>query len=143
MSTHAFNRPRGIARRRFAAASMALLALSAALLAAETKKSTVRLVIDYGDGVEVHFTALDWHGGMTALDALAAAQAHSHGVAFAQRGSGDTALVIKIGDLKNEGNGRNWIYSVNDKMGEVSAGARTLKPGDAVLWKFQKYDYNQ
>ncbi len=143
MSTNAPQRPGRMARRQFAAVAMAILALSAGLLAADAKKPAVQLVIDYGDGVEVHFTALDWRDGMTVLDALAAAQAHKHGVAFAVRGSGDTALVTKIGDQKNEGSGKNWIYSVNDKVGEVSAGVCTLKPGDTVLWKFQKYDYNR
>ena len=56
-------------------------------LAAEPKAATVRLVVDYGDGAQVHFTALPWREGMTVLDALGAAQAHPHGITFSQRGS--------------------------------------------------------
>ena len=99
-------------------------------------------MVDYGDGVEVHFKALPWRDGMTVLDALVAAQARPHGVTFAHRGSGSSAMITKIGDLKNEGDGKNWLYSVNEKSGEVSAGAHKLKPLDAILWKFQVYDYN-
>ena len=79
---------------------------------------------------------------MTVLDALKAAQAHSHGVAFTSKGSGETAMVTKIGDLKNEGTGRNWIFYVNDKPGEASAGISAVKAGDVILWKFERYDYN-
>src|SRR5262249_5912540 len=117
-----------------------LLGIAPLLQAADAKPQTVRLVVDYGDGVEVHFTALAWRDRMTVLDALTAAQAHKHGISFTYRGSGDTAMVTKIGDLKNEGNGKNWIYSVNGKTGEISAGIAPLKLGDAVLWKFQAYD---
>ena len=149
MTTKSPHQPCCWARRRFAVAALGLLALSTGVtsghvLAADAKgPASVRLVVDYGDGVETHFTALKWANGMTALDALSAAKSHKHGISFEQRGSADTALVTKIGDLKNEGNGKNWLYSVNGKPGEVSAGIQPLKAGDAVLWKFQTYDYNQ
>ena len=111
----------------------------------EPKASAVRLVVDYGDGAEVHLTALRWREGMTVLDALNAAQAHPHGITFTHRGSGSGAMVTKIGDLKNQGaaeNGKNWIFYLNDKVSEVGAGSQRLKPMDAVLWKFEVYDYN-
>ena len=118
--------------------------MSKSAMAAEPA-STVRLVVDYGDGVQVHVTALAWREGMTVLDAMTAAQAHRRGISFIHHGSGSTAMVTKIGDLKNEGGSgqsKNWLYSVNDKPGEVGAGVAKLKPGDVVLWKFQTYDYN-
>jgi hypothetical protein len=144
MHNFAFKQAR---RRRFgpffiAMAAIVLAHATVTLVGAEPKTSTVRLVIDYGDNVQVHFTALAWHDGMTVLDALSAAQTHRHGIAFTHRGSGSTAMVTKIGDLKNEGDGRNWLYSVNDKKGEVSAGICKLQPRDAILWKFEVYDYN-
>ncbi len=127
------------------AAIASLSGPSSRVLAAEPAPATVRLVVDYGDGVQVHFTALSWREGMTVLDALTAAKAHRHGISFVHHGSGSTAMVTKIGDLKNEGGSgqsKNWLYSVNDKPGEVGAGVAKLKPGDVVLWKFQTYDYN-
>ena len=115
------------------------------LNAAEPEANTVRLVVDYGDGVEVHFKALAWREGTTVLDALLAAKAHPHGVSFKRRGSGRSALITAIGGAKNEGGGaqsKNWIYYVNDKQAEVGVGAHALAPGDVVLWKYQVYDYN-
>jgi hypothetical protein len=92
--------------------------------------------------VEVHFTALPWREGMTVQDALSAAQAHRHGITFVHRGTGSSAMITKIGDLKNEGDGKNWLYSVNGKKAEQSAGAYKLKPLDTILWKFEVYEYN-
>jgi hypothetical protein len=137
--------PRRLTRRTVlvAAVTLVLATTAVAVLHGEPKGSTVRLVVDYGDGVEVHFTALPWRADMTVLNALSAAQAHRHGMAFTNRGSGASAMVTKIGDVKNEGDGRNWLYYVNDKQGEISAGAMKLKSGDAVLWRFETYDYNQ
>ena len=134
---------------RFPAALALLLAVAVLQAAsggltigADRQAPTVRLVIDYGDGVQVHFTALKWRDGMTALDALSAAQAHHHGITFTQKGSGANAMITKIGDVKNEGAGKNWIYYVNDKTAEVSAGIQAIKAGDTVLWKFEVFHYN-
>jgi hypothetical protein len=140
-------RPRDPGRPRardvlLAAAMAVVLAMFAETSLGAAPKTSASLVVDYGDGVEVHFTDLKWREGMTVLDALSAAKAHRHGIAFTQRGTGSSALVTKIGDVANEGDGKNWIYSVNGKTGEVSAGVQQLKGGDAVLWRFQKYEYN-
>jgi hypothetical protein len=113
--------------------------------AAEPKAATVRLVVDYGDGVETHFKALPWREGMTVLDALDAAGKHPHGVAYKKRGAGGGALITQIGDVANEGGGRenkNWLFYVNDKQATASAGKTTLAAGDVALWRFQVYEYN-
>jgi hypothetical protein len=129
-------------RRAFLAA-MALIALpllTAGSLAAEPKPPTVRLVVDFGDGVQTHFTALPWSAEMTVLDALVAAQKHPHGITFAQRGRGASTLITQIADLKNEGSGKNWLFSVNGETSTEGAGTRQLERGDAVLWEFKAYE---
>lgn len=118
-----------------------LIGLTAASRApAAPPAQNVRLVIDYGDGAELHLNGIAWRDGLTAFDVLSAAQKHPHGVRFRHRGSGALAKVEQIGDLTNEGNGKNWIYSVNGKQGEVGSGAYQLKAGDTILWKFQAYE---
>ena len=115
------------------------------LAVAEVERDTVSLVIDYGDGVQLHMPRLSWREGLTVLDTLTAAQAHPHGITFAHRGSGAGALVTRIGDLTNQGGGpmdKNWLFSVNGKPATAGAGALKLRAGDTVLWKFQVYDYN-
>ncbi len=106
---------------------------------AEPAKQLVRLVIDYGDGVQKHFTELAWHDEMTVLDALTAAQKHPRGIRIKYRSQGATAFLTKIDDLENEGGDRNWVYRVNDKFADKSFAVFTLKPGDTVLWKFGEY----
>lgn len=100
----------------------------------------VRLVVDYGDGVEVHFKALPWREGMTVVDALEAAQKHPRGIKYVQRGRGANAMISEIGGKKNEGSGKNWIFSVGGKTADVGAGAYELKPGDTILWEFKAYE---
>lgn len=115
-----------------------LLLFAAPVLAADDAPPTVKVVIDYGDGVQKHFTALPWREGMTVRDALHAAQKHPRGVKFQERGSGATAFLTQLDDLKNEGGGRNWIYRVNDQLADRSFAVFPLQVGDAVLWKFEK-----
>lgn len=128
-----------------------LLAISMALIgvapvarteAAEApgKGRAVRVVIDYGDGVQKHFTRLTWKPGMTVLDALKAAAKHPRGIKIDYRGDGSTAFLTRIDDLENEGGGRNWLYRVNNKLADCGFGAFALKSGDAVLWKFAQYE---
>jgi hypothetical protein len=123
-------------------ALLLLVAASAGLSAAEPKPA-VRLVVDYGDGVQVHYTALPWQAGMTVVDALVAAQKHPHGLKLSQKGKGTSTLITEIGGLKNEASGKNWLFSVNGKQADVGAGGYELKSGDNVLWEFKAYEYNQ
>ncbi len=124
-------------------AAWLLLVFAAATVQAADKPDTVSMVVDYGDGVQVHFTALPWQDSMTVLDAIDAAAKHPHGVKFEKRGRGTATLVTGIGKLKNEGSGKNWLYSVNKKDADVGVGAYRLEPGDAILWEFKAYDYNR
>ena len=110
--------------------------------AQQAKPKTIRLVIDYGDGVEKHFTALPWSEGMTALDAMNRAKASPHGITFKYSGKGASAFLSKIDDLENEGgiaNGKNWIYRVNDKLATKGLGIYKLRPSDVVKWCFEAF----
>jgi hypothetical protein len=132
------------AGRNVAAVTMALwLACIAgsqlAQPAEEARPMPVRLIVDYGDGVEKHFTRIPWREEMTVLDALKKAQDHPRGIRVRWRGQGKTAFVTRIDDLENEGQGSNWIFRVNGKLARQSCGSRTVKPGDTILWRFGAY----
>ncbi|MCU0959309.1 MAG: DUF4430 domain-containing protein [Pirellulaceae bacterium] len=101
--------------------------------------ATVQLVVDYGDGVEKHFTALPFREGVTVLDVLESAQRHPRGIKFVHRGKAATAFLTRIDDLENEGRGRNWVYRVNGELADCSFATFVLKAGDTVLWKFGAY----
>ena len=103
------------------------------------KPPTVQLIIDYGDGVQKHFTALEWKEGMTVLDALEAAQKHPRGIKIVYRGKGATAFLTQIDELENEGRGRNWIYRVNGELAKKSFAILTVKAADTILWTFGEY----
>lgn len=107
---------------------------------------TVRLIIDYNDGVEKHFTAVPWKQGTTVLDAMRYAKRSPHGIAFEHKGSGETALLTRIDDIANQGGGRekkNWIYHVNDKLADKGFAVFELNASDVVRWKFTTYSIGE
>ena len=101
-------------------------------------EKTVKLTIDYGDGVQKVFGALPWKEKLTVFAALEAAAKHPRGIKLTHQGTGERILVTAIDDVKNEGRGRNWLYEVNGKLADRSAGVFELSSGDAVLWRFGK-----
>ena len=107
--------------------------------ATEENKETVKLTIDFGDGVQKTFLALAWNKDSTAFSALETAAKHPRGIKFTHQGKGATLLVTAIDELKNEGRGRNWLYEVNGKLGDRSSAVMPLKAGDSILWRFGKY----
>lgn len=120
--------------------TFAVSVLPRQMLAADESAKTVSLVVDYGDGVQKHFTALEWREKMTVLEAVRQAEKHARGIKCEVRGSGETAFLVKIDDIKNEGGGgRGWLFRVNGKLGDRSLGVFPIQAGDAVLWKFEKY----
>ena len=59
---------------------------------------------------------------------------------YKSRGSGRTFFITEINGQKNEGaRGRNWIYTVNGKLGNKSAGLFEIKPGDEIEWNLKRY----
>ncbi len=101
-------------------------------------QKTVRLEVDYGDGTMKVFMRLPFRAKMTVFQALEAAAKHPRGVTFKSRGGGATAFVSQIDDLKNEGRGDNWVFSVNGELGDRSVGVFAVKPGDTILWRYGK-----
>ena len=118
-----------IDRRSLCGCALLLLGYSAATTSAAEPAAdkTVRMTIDYGDGVRKEFTALPWKEGATVFDAMQSAVKHPRGIKVEHRGSGATTLITAIDGLKNEGAGRNWLYEVNEKLGETSCAVAELK----------------
>jgi hypothetical protein len=121
----------------------ALLAPCHRFARAEEKPKAVKVVIDYGDGAQKVFPALEWQEGMTVLEAMEKAKTPAHGITFKYTGKGETAFLTQIDDLMNEGGGKakkNWQYLVNDAYADKSFGVRKLERGDVVLWKFTLFE---
>jgi hypothetical protein len=109
---------------------------------AEPNDSVVQMVVDFGDGVQKHFTQLKWQEGATVFDVMQAAMRHPRGIRVKYRGKRETLLVTEIDGLQSEAAGagsRNWIFRINGQLGQRSAGISPLKAGDTVLWRFETY----
>jgi len=134
--------PRDVDRRTVARAvamlvfALAWVALSAA---AQEAAQTVRLLVDYGDGVSKTVSGIAWTKGSTVLDAMKAATARPHGISFSYTGADAAAMLTRIDDVPNEGGGtgrKNWQYWVNDAYGDRSFAAFELQAQDVVIWRF-------
>jgi hypothetical protein len=59
---------------------------------------------------------------------------------FESTGRGETAFVSAIGGIENEGAaGDNWVFHVNEQLGDRGSGVFEVNTGDQVLWTFGKY----
>jgi hypothetical protein len=127
--------------RRSAAILLAamLLAIAVASDHAHAQSATVRLVVDYGDGVIKTITGLPWTKGSTVLEVMNAAKDRPHGISFSYTGSGASAFLTRIDDVANEGGSgakKNWQLWVNTSYAERSFGAYEVQPLDVVFWRF-------
>ena len=120
-------------------AIFAALVQCSLLAAQENAPPSVRLTIDYGDGVQKTFPRIEWKEKLTVFAALQAAAKHPRGIKLEHSGSGESTFIKAIDDCENEGQGgRNWRYSVNGEGGRISAGIAEVKAGDEILWRFAR-----
>ncbi|MEA2888626.1 MAG: hypothetical protein QOD11_2986 [Bradyrhizobium sp.] len=102
---------------------------------------SVRLVVDYGDGVAKIFDPLPWSKGNTVLDVLNAAKASPHGISFSYTGQGATAFLTDIDGVTNQGGGasaKNWQYWVNTMYADRSFAVFEVQATDTIFWRFTK-----
>lgn len=102
---------------------------------------SVALTIDFGNGATRQFAALPWREGMTVGDALRAARQFPPGVDYEVRGEGAGAMLVSLEGAASEGaGGRYWLYTVDDRPGEVSFEVQPVAPGQRILWEFSRGD---
>jgi len=124
--------------RRSAAILLAALLLAAATGdRAQAQSASVRLLIDYGDGVTKTIAGLPWTKGSTVLDVMNAAKSRPHGISFGYTGSGASAFLTQIDDIANEGGGKkNWQLWVNTSYADKSFAVYDVQLLDVVFWRF-------
>ena len=116
-----------------------LLVAATAGYRAHAQPATVRLVVDYGDGVIKTNTDLPWTKGSTVLDVMNAAKGRPHGITFSYTGSGASAFLTRIDDVANEGGGgakKNWQLWVNTSYADRSFVVYEVQALDVVFWRF-------
>src|SRR5262245_66098088 len=133
----ALSRCNRLTRRAIGIVLAAILLAGAAGDRARAQSATVRLVVDYGDGVIKTITSLPWAKGSTVLDVMNAAKDRPHGITFSYTGSGASAFLTAIDEVGNEGGGKkNWQLWVNASYADKSFAVYELQPSDVVFWRF-------
>ena len=100
----------------------------------EPATQTVQVAIDFGDYSE--HQQIPWTDGMTAFDALKAQLKDPGRIEYS--GSGENVFIHAVDDYVNEGGGeakKNWLFWVNEEIGDRSCGSYFLQPDDTVQWK--------
>ena len=99
----------------------------------------VSIMVDFGDGRVSTYTDLDLIQNETAFELTERiAEVNNIGFDFKEY-SGLGILVAQIGDKTNGENDMYWQYWVNNKSPEIGAGEYLVEAGDAIMWKFLKY----
>ncbi len=101
--------------------------------------SGVRVVIDYGNGVEKRYHDISWRAGFTAFDVLKVAAEMRPTSQVTAIGSGETLLVTSIDGFANGVDDRNWIFSVNDQKGRRSSAITAVNAGDTLRWSYEPW----
>lgn len=105
----------------------------------ETPLGQVELKIDFLSDRDPIVSTVDCGEGATVLSVMQSAK-KSGELEFEFTGSGEAAFVKSIGGVQNQGgSGDNWVFRVNDELGNASCGVISVNPGDRVLWVFGKY----
>lgn len=104
-----------------------------------TSNRPIQIQIDFnGRGSNKQF-GVDWTPELTVFGSLEQLQSTGQ-ISVSRRGTGDQTLLTAIDGLENLwAAGDNWIYYVNDRMGDRSSAVYALQPGDVVVWRFGKY----
>ncbi len=106
----------------------------------ENASKEVKLTIDTGDP-RVTTVKVPYAEKMTVRDVLKAAE--PQGITAIYQGEGEGALLLSLQGISNQGGGqeaKNWIFYVNNKQATVSSAVYSLQPGDAIIWRFEKYE---
>ena len=104
-----------------------------------TNEQTVILQFDYGNGFSKQYKTISLSRGDTVLDAMKSMQKHPQKIPFKTRGSGELTFIFEIDMIRNEGNGKNWMFYVNGQRANVGVGAYKLQANDLIAWKYEVF----
>ncbi len=140
--------PQNCFNKRLAALLLVVLGVSSALAISEVRAQSptqptvmdkLRLKIVSGEEKQM-FEIESSEKLKTVSDLLKHVAEANESFKYKSRGSGRTFFITEINGQKNEGaRGRNWIYTVNGKLGNKSAGLFEIKAGDEIEWNLKRY----
>ena len=104
-----------------------------------TDVGTVQLEIDFGGRRKKISVDVPCSADSTVFRILERAR-NLEDLSFTSTGTGESAFVRSFDGVENEGaDGDNWVFRVNEKLGNRSCGVFPVQPGDRVLWVLGEY----
>jgi hypothetical protein len=90
--------------------------------------------ITVNDGCESTLCTIPWSEGMTVIDATVQLR-RQVGITVAYRGRGPSLFLLQLGNRLAQGpSGCNWIYTINGRLCNRSAGVQLLQAEDELEW---------
>lgn len=103
--------------------------------------SSVNIMIDYGNGKIKTWNTVSWHESMSIMNLLETL-ASANGIILLTKESGKGLVVESIDGIRNDSKtGTRWQYWINNIREPRVPGKYYLKPGDLVVWKYVKEQF--
>jgi hypothetical protein len=106
----------------------------------ETKLINATVIIDFGDGTKSTNMIITQHTTVYGF-LIEAANIENYDIKTTYYGLYDSTLIDSISSYENGHENNYWIYYINGDSGTVGADKQTVKNGDIIEWKFEKYQY--
>ncbi len=93
-------------------------------------------MVDFENGKVTTLSAIPWHQGMTAFDALKyVADKQSMKLEYKDYGGDMGVFIQSINGIKDPKNKAWWQFWVNNAYSQKGASSTPLKSGDNIEWK--------
>lgn len=103
------------------------------------QSGTVELSLEFNGRAEDRTLEVEWKPGDTVYSVMIRARDAGR-LTFAAAGAGETVFVKAIADVENEGaGGDNWVFRINDQLGNSSCGVVTVAANDRITWRLGSY----
>ncbi len=105
------------------------------------EEDSVTLELHFPQKKEVRkFKPVAWKDGQTVFEVLEALRKREEEFEFKYRGKGSTLFVFEIAGVENEGGrGNNWVFLVDEKVADRSAGVMKVEKGAKIVWRYGSY----
>ncbi len=105
---------------------------------AKGETNTVEVMIDFADDAKLTIVVKEIGEPVMVEEIMRRVAKHPRAPTIEISGTGLTGFIASIGD-QNTAGGYGWLYEVNGKRAERGIGQTEVRPGDRILWSYEKW----